>query len=75
MNRREGFLGDECRSQCLTETWSVELKKKTEASIKQRLVKKKKIEFFLDLNVRENPDKTRLTSSYFADPLWFASLC
>ena len=23
-----GFLGDECQNQCLTETWSVELKKK-----------------------------------------------
>ena len=24
-----GFLGDECQNQCLTETWSVELKKKS----------------------------------------------
>ena len=31
-----GLLGDECQSQCFTETWSVELK--TEASIKRRLV-------------------------------------
>ena len=30
--------------------------------------------FFLSLSVRENPDRTRLTSSSFADPLQFASL-
>ena len=36
--------GDECQSQCLTETWSVEFK--TEASIKRRLVKKKGWIFF-----------------------------
>ena len=35
----------------------------------------KKVWIFLDLSVRENPDKTRLTSSSFVDPLWFASLC
>ena len=38
------FLGDECQNQCLIETWSGELK--TKASIKRRLEKKKKIEFF-----------------------------
>ena len=31
--------------------------------------------FFLGLSVRENPDRTRLTFSSFADPLQFASLC
>ena len=67
-----GFLGDECQSQCLTETWSVEFK--TEASIKRRL-EKKSLNFFLGLSVRENPDRTRLTFSSFADPLQFASLC
>ena len=30
---------------------------------------------FLGLSVRGNPDKTPLTPSSFADPLWFASLC
>ena len=35
----------------------------------------KKFWIFLGLSVRENPDKTRLTSSSFSDPLWFASLC
>ena len=35
----------------------------------------KKVWIFLDLSVRENPDKTQLTSSSFVDPLWFASLC
>ena len=29
----------------------------------------------MGLSVGENPDKTRLTSSSFLDPLWFASLC
>ena len=68
------FLGDECQNQCLIETWSGELK--TKASIKRRLEKKKKrLNFFLGLSVRENPDRTRLTSSSFADPLQFASLC
>ena len=33
------------------------------------------LNFFLGLSVRENPDRTRLTSSFFADPLQFASLC
>ena len=30
---------------------------------------------FLGLSARENPDRTRLTSSSLADPLQFASLC
>ena len=29
----------------------------------------------MGLSVGENPDKTRLTSPSFLDPLWFASLC
>ena len=36
---------------------------------------KKKFWIFLGLSVRENPGKTRLTSSSFSDPLWSASLC
>ena len=35
----------------------------------------KKVWIFLGLSVRGNPDKTPLTPSSFADPLWFASLC
>ena len=35
----------------------------------------KKVWIFLGLSVRGNPDKTSLTPSSFADPLWFASLC
>ena len=66
------FLGDECQSQCLTEMWSVEFK--TGASIKRGL-EKKSLNFFLGLGERENPDRTRLTFSSFADPLQFASLC
>ena len=34
-----------------------------------------KVWIFPGLSVRENPDETRLTSSSFADPLRFASLC
>ena len=60
----------ECQSHCFTKTW---FELKTEASIKQRLGKKALN--FSGLSVRENPDKTRLTSSSFSDPLWFASLC
>ena len=71
MNRRKSFYGDECQSQCLTETWSVEFK--TEACIKWQL-EKKSLNFFF-LSVRENPDRTRLNFSSFADPLQFASLC
>ena len=60
----------ECQSHCFTKTW---FELKTEASIKQRLGKKALN--FSGLSVRENPDKTRLTSFSFSDPLWFASLC
>ena len=35
----------------------------------------KKVWIFLGLSARENPDKTRLISSSFSDPLSFASLC
>ena len=35
----------------------------------------KKVWIFLNLSEREKPDKTRLTSSSFPDPLWFGSLC
>ena len=36
---------------------------------------KKKVWIVLGLSVRENPDKTRFTSSSFSNPLKFASLC
>ena len=35
----------------------------------------KKVLIFLDLSVRENLYKTRLTPISTSDPLWFASLC
>ena len=62
MNRREGFKA--LNAKILTEAW---FELWTEASIKQRLVKNDWI--FLDLSVRENGDKTQLTSSSFSDPL------
>ena len=62
MNRREGFKA--LNAKILTETW---FELWTEASIKRRLVKNDWI--FLDLSVRENGDKTQLTSSSFSDPL------
>ena len=62
MNRREGFKA--LNAKILTEAW---FELWTEASIKRRLVKNDWI--FLDLSVRENGDKTQLTSSSFSNPL------
>ena len=62
MNRREGFKA--LNAKIWTEAW---FELWTEASIKRRLVKNDWI--FLDLSVRENGDKTQLTSSSFSDPL------
>ena len=62
MNRREGLKA--LNAKILTEAW---FELWTEASIKRRLVKNDWI--FLDLSVRENGDKTQLTSSSFSDPL------
>ena len=50
-----------------TETW---FELWTEASTKRQSVKNG-----LNLSVRENLDKKRLTPIFSSDPLWFASLC
>ena len=64
MNRREGFKA--LNAKILTEAW---FELWTEASISSSKLVVKNDWIFLDLSVRENGDKTQLTSSSFSDPL------
>ena len=70
MNRREGFKAMNTNVIVLS---------KRDLNYKLKLVSnddwEQKVLTFLGLSVRENPDETRLTSSSFSEPLWFASLC
>ena len=68
MNRRESFRAMNAKVIVLL---------KRDLNYKLKLVSnenwEKKVWIFLGLSIRGNPDRTRLTSSSFADPLWFAS--
>ena len=70
MNRREGFKAMNAKLVVLPEP-NLNYKLKPVSNEDWE----KKVWIFLGLSARENPDKTRLTSSSFSNPLCSASLC